>query len=166
MLNAGEAFKQAIEFIKGNGGHDGGLVADGLAHGKVKASCAMISLMLTVTTFNRFCKSLPHTSYVMQWGGAHVWKVGGAKGKVFAIAWDEGERGSHFTFKCSKMSYDILKEQEGLRPAPYLASRGMPWIQRVDDTSMDDAALKDYLRESHRLAAANLTKKLRLELGL
>jgi predicted DNA-binding protein (MmcQ/YjbR family) len=121
---------------------------------------------MNTATFNRFCKSLAHTAYVMQWGGAHVWKVGGAEGKVFAIAWDEGEKGVHITFKCSKMSYDILKEQEGLRPAPYLASRGMPWIQRTDDRTMDDAALKAYLRESHRLAAENLTKKLRLELGL
>ena len=32
--------------------------------------------------FNAFCQSLNATSYVMQWGAAHVWKVGG---KVFAI---------------------------------------------------------------------------------
>jgi len=30
---------------------------------------------------------------------------------------------------------------------------------------MDDAALKDYLRESHRLASQNLSKKLQRELG-
>ena len=123
-------------------------------------------LMMTVAAYNRFCKSLPHVSHVVQWGGAHVWKVGGPKGKVFAIAWDEDEKGIYFTFKCSQASYDILKEQEGLRPAPYFASRGMPWIQRVDDRSMNDAALKDYLRESHRLAAGNLTRKMRMQLGL
>ena len=48
----------------------------------------------------------------------------------------------------------------------YLASRGMKWIQRTSVAGLSDAALKDYLRESHRLAAANLTKKARLELGL
>ena len=32
--------------------------------------------------FNRFCQGLPATSYVMQWGGSHVWKVGD---KGFAI---------------------------------------------------------------------------------
>jgi predicted DNA-binding protein (MmcQ/YjbR family) len=31
---------------------------------------------------------------------------------------------------------------------------------------MDDAALKDYLRESHRLASLNLPKKKQRELGL
>ena len=31
---------------------------------------------------------------------------------------------------------------------------------------MDDAALCDYIRESHRLASLNLTKKVQQELGL
>jgi predicted DNA-binding protein (MmcQ/YjbR family) len=31
---------------------------------------------------------------------------------------------------------------------------------------MDDGALKDYLRESHRLASLNLPKKVQRELGL
>ncbi len=53
----------------------------------------------------------------------------------------------------------------GLRPAPYLASRGMTWIQRRSAESMDDAALEDYLRQSHRLASLNLNKKLRKSLG-
>lgn len=70
------------------------------------------------------------------------------------------------TFKCSDIAYDVLKEQPGLRPAPYLASRGMTWIQRRTSQSMDDAALKDYLRESHRLVALKLTKQARKELGL
>jgi len=70
------------------------------------------------------------------------------------------------TFKCSWASFDILKEQPGLRPAPYLASRGMSWIQRLTDETMPDEALEDYLRESHRLVAAGLTKRARAALGL
>ena len=60
----------------------------------------------------------------------------------------------------------MLKEQPGCRPAPYLASRGMSWIQRMDGESMDDDALKDYLRESHRLIAAKLPRRVKLEIGL
>ena len=113
--------------------------------------------------YNTFCASLPLANHVVQWGGAHVWKVAS---KVFAIGgWDDG--GELFvTFKCSPMSFEMLKSQPGLRPAPYLASRGMLWIQRTGDGSMDDAALKDYLRESHRLAGMNLPKKVQRELGL
>jgi predicted DNA-binding protein (MmcQ/YjbR family) len=70
------------------------------------------------------------------------------------------------TFKCSPLSFAVLKEQPGLRPAPYLASRGLSWIQRTDQRSMDDAALKDYLRQSYALAAAGLTKKARRALGV
>ena len=121
---------------------------------------------MNLSSFNRFCKSQPHTAHVVQWGGVHVWKVGGPKGKMFALAFPELQRELAITFKVSPMSYDILKEQAGLRPAPYLASRGMKWIQRIGGGAMDDATLKVYLRESHRLAAENLTKKLRLELGL
>jgi predicted DNA-binding protein (MmcQ/YjbR family) len=114
--------------------------------------------------YNKFCAALPQTSMVVQWGGAYVWKVGG---KVFAIAgWQEKGEQPHITFKCSPMSYELLKGMQGCRPAPYLASRGMLWIQRCRASRLKDAALKDYLRESRRLASLNLTKKLRKELGL
>ncbi len=121
---------------------------------------------MTLDDYDAFCATLPATHHVVQWGGAHVWKVGGATGKVFAIA--RGDEGPDIavTFKCSWASYDILKEQPGLRPAPYLASRGMSWIQRVSNESMPDDALRDYLRESHRLMALTLTKRARAELGL
>jgi predicted DNA-binding protein (MmcQ/YjbR family) len=111
--------------------------------------------------YNAFCGTLPQATHVVQWGGAHVWKVGS---KVFAIAgWGDD---LSVTFKCSRFSFELLKEQRGLRPAPYLASRGMSWIQRTSEESMDDAALRDYIRESHRLASLNLTKKMQQELGL
>ncbi len=120
---------------------------------------------MTLDDYNGFCRSLPATTHVVQWGGSHVWKVGG---KVFAIAgWDEGDTTNvAVTFKVSEMAFDILKEQPGCRPAPYLASRGMKWIQRTSGASMDDEALRDYLRESRRLVALKLPKRLRDELGI
>lgn len=117
---------------------------------------------MNLQAFNAFCGALPHTHHVVQWGGAHVWKVGV---KVFAFADVAAPRALHVTFKVSELSYDILKTEPGCRPAPYLASRGLKWIQRTAATSMSDKSLKDYLRESHRLAALNLTKKMRRELG-
>lgn len=114
--------------------------------------------------YNAFCGALAHTSHVVQWGNANVWKVAS---KVFAIGgWqDEGEQ-LYVTFKVSEMSYDLLKETPGCRPAPYLASRGLKWIQRTSTESMDDEGLKDYLRESYRLVSLGLTKKKQKELGL
>lgn len=118
---------------------------------------------MTLTEYNAFCASLQATSHVVQWGGADVWKVGG---KVFAIGRDETGDALSVSFKCSPMSFEMLKQEPGLRPAPYLASRGMKWIQRLSDESMPDDVFRDYLRESHRLVAAGLTKRLRAELGL
>ena len=117
---------------------------------------------MTYEEFDTFCKALPATSHVMQWGGSHVWKVGG---KVFAIGgWtDDGEG---YTFKVSEIAYEILKDQPGLRPAPYLASRGLKWIQHYAEPGLSDADLKDYLLESHRIVSQGLSNKKQRELGL
>lgn len=121
---------------------------------------------MTLDGYNRFCKSLPHTHHVVQWDDAHVWKVGGVKGKVFAIASRWEGPNLDITFKASQLTFDLLKDQPGMRPAPYLASRGLIWLQRRTPETVDDAALKDYLRASHRLAAENLPKRLQRELAL
>ncbi len=113
--------------------------------------------------YNDFCRSLPATTYVQQWGEAHVWKVGG---KVFAIGGWEGRAYPGITFKVTPVSYELLKNEPGLRPAPYLASRGMKWIQHYDKPGLSLKELKAYLRQSHRLVAQGLSKKKRAELGL
>lgn len=119
---------------------------------------------MTLEEYNAFCSKFAHTSHVVQWGDANVWKVAG---KVFAIGgWQDAGEELYVTFKVSDMSYDLLKEEPGCRPAPYLASRGMKWIQRTGDESLDDDGLKDYLRESYRLVSLGLTKKKQKELGL
>ncbi len=117
---------------------------------------------MTLKQFNALCRSLAATTTVVQWGGAHVWKVGG---KVFAIAgWDEDELG--ITFKAGDVSYEVLRDQPGLRPAPYLASRGLKWIQHYAKPGLSDAELRDYIRRSHDLVVRGLPKKVRKELGL
>ncbi len=117
---------------------------------------------MTYQEFNAFCRSLPATTHVVQWGGSDVWKVGG---KVFAIGGWSGDREA-FTFKVSDVAYEMLKEQPGLRPAPYLASRGMKWIQRHAESGLGDEDLRAYLRESHRIVSLGLAKKKQRELGL
>ena len=104
---------------------------------------------MTYEDFNAFCAALPGTTYVMQWGGSHVWKIGG---KVFAVGgWDAENQGPAFTFKASELAYEMLREQAGLRPAPYLASRGLKWIQHYGTPGLSDAELADYLRESYEM---------------
>jgi len=118
---------------------------------------------MTYDDYNHFCESLTGTSHVIQWGGCHVWKVGG---KVFAIGgWgDDGEPA--FTFKASDLNFNVLKDEPGFRGAPYMASRGLKWIQQTDASPERDEALLYYLGESYKMVAAGLSKKLQRELGL
>lgn len=112
--------------------------------------------------YDAFCASLPGATHVVQWGDASVWKIGG---KVFAIGgWSDGAEFA-VTFKCSEASFAILAELPGLRPAPYLASRGLSWVQRFDRRSLGDDDLKDYLRRSYALVRTALPKKTQAALA-
>lgn len=112
--------------------------------------------------FNTLCEALPATTHVIQWGGAHVWKVGG---KVFAIGGWADDRPA-FTFKTDRAKFEMLTQLPGVRPAPYLASRGMSWVQEYKAPGLQDAHLRTLLTESHRIVSLGLTKKLQRELGL
>ena len=115
---------------------------------------------MTYEQFNKFCGALPGTTHVIQWGGSHVWKVAG---KVFAIGgWADDKPA--FTFKVSPIAYEVLKDQPGLRPAPYLASRGMKWIQHHKKPGLSDRDLKEHLRISYDLVVEGLPKKTREKL--
>lgn len=113
--------------------------------------------------FNQFCSALTATTYVMQWGGAHVWKVGG---KVFAIGFTLKDGSPAFTFKTSDRNYDFLSDQDGYRPAPYFANRGMKWIQQTETAGHLDEELHYYLSESYRIVSLGLSKRKQKELGL
>ena len=118
---------------------------------------------MTYDEFNDFCGSLASTTHVIQWGGSDVWKVGG---KVFAIGgWQKGDEPA-YTFKASELDFQILSDEPGFKPAPYMASRGLKWIQQYQALKDTDEEIKHYLEESHYLVSKGLTKKLQKELGL
>lgn len=119
---------------------------------------------MTQDEYNAFCAGLPATTHVVQWGGSDVWKVGG---KVFAIAgWREAENTFAVTFKVSDIAYEVLSDTPGCRPAPYLASRGMKWIQHYAEPGLSDDALREHIAASHAIVASGLSKKKQRELGL
>ena len=111
---------------------------------------------MTLEDYDAFCASLPHTTHVVQWGDASVWKIGG---KVFAIGGWSNAAEFGVSFKCSQASFAILSELPGVRPAPYLASRGLSWVQRTDARSLSEDDLKTYVRQSYALVVAGLPKK-------
>lgn len=113
--------------------------------------------------YNNFCRSLPATSTVVQWGGSHVWKVGG---KVFVVGGWSADDKPAFSFKTSKLNFEILKDEPGFKPAPYLAARGFTWIQIHDVSVISSEKLKEYLADSHHIVSLGLTKKKQKELGI
>jgi len=117
---------------------------------------------MTRDEFNMYCASLPATNHVVQWGNSDVWKVGP---KLFAVGgWADGA--DAFTFKVSDIAWEILPDMPGLRPAPYLASRGMKWIQHYQPPGLSDTELEAHIRASYDMVAAKLTRKNRAELGI
>lgn len=118
---------------------------------------------MTYDEFNKYCKSLKASTYVVQWGGSHVWKVGG---KVFAIGGWEKIEAPAFTFKTSEGDFFFMQEEPGFRAAPYMASRGMKWIQIYDSAELKNTEVKIYIKESYRIVSSGLTKKMQRELGL
>ena len=117
---------------------------------------------MTREDMNQFCAALPHTTHVVQWGNADVYKIGG---KVFAII-GTGDTGPTITFKTSELAFEVLSDSPGLRPAPYLASRGLKWIQQHDAPGLPDQDLCAHIRASYDMIVAALPKKKRAELGL
>ncbi|MEH6443092.1 MAG: MmcQ/YjbR family DNA-binding protein [Oceanospirillaceae bacterium] len=118
---------------------------------------------MTYDEFNQFCAALKETTHVVQWGNSDVWKVGG---KVFAVAGWAKDKQPAYTFKTSDQNFDFLGECDGYRPAPYLASRGLKWIQQTDGCVEKNEALQYYITESYRIVSLGLTKKKQKELGL
>ena len=117
---------------------------------------------MTRDDLNAFCASLPQTTHVVQWGNADVYKVGG---KVFAII-GMAETGATVTFKASDLAFEVLSDSPGLQPAPYMASRGLKWVQHFGPPGLSDDSLQDHIRASYDMVVAGLTRKKRAELGL
>ncbi|QFT57474.1 hypothetical protein FIU94_01445 [Sulfitobacter sp. THAF37] len=117
---------------------------------------------MTREDLKAFCAALPQATHVVQWGNADVYKVGG---KVFAII-GMAQSGASVTFKASDLAYEILSDSPGLRPAPYMASRGLKWIQHYDAPGLSDDSLRDHIAASYEMVLSGLSKKKRAALGL
>lgn len=108
--------------------------------------------------FEAFVLGLKSVTLVRQWRDDSVAKVGG---KIFALL---DRHPGEVWLKVSPMSYDLLTELDGVRPAPYFARAG--WVAISVDSPLTGDEIESYLRQAHRLIAEKLTKRLRAELGL
>lgn len=118
---------------------------------------------MNLTEFDAYCARLPSTEMVVQWGGAHVWKVGG---KIFALAssWGKKSADIKIAFKTSDMAFMMLTEQPDIEPSPYLGR--YKWVQLQSANALSEADTKAYIEMAHQLVVAKLTRAKRLELSL
>ncbi len=118
---------------------------------------------MKLSEFDGFCGGLAATEMVIQWGGAHVWKVGG---KVFALASTWGKHSGDFKigFKASDMAFMMLTEQADIEPSPYLGR--YKWVQLQTSDALSNSDIKAYIDMAHQLVVAKLTKAKRRELSL
>ena len=113
---------------------------------------------MTRDELHAFAMGLPGATMDVQWGDDHVYKVGG---KMFAAT--DGAY-SNLSFKATDIAFEAMTTTGRARPAPYMARA--KWVT-LDDLAREDAGeVEDWVRTSHRLVAAKLTRKQRAELGL
>ncbi len=81
---------------------------------------------MTLEDYNEFCASLPHAAHVVQWGGAHVWKVGGLeKGKVFAIGmWPDSDGRSPSPSNAPRLFMKCCATPKAVAPRPISPAEG------------------------------------------
>lgn len=108
--------------------------------------------------FDAACRALPGVIMTVQWGGEHVYKVGG---RMFAVLGHE-RRGA--SMKVSDIAFEALIETGLARPAPYLARAR--WVAFADIADLDEADASGWIANAHALVAAKLTRAARREIGL
>ncbi|MDP3660331.1 MmcQ/YjbR family DNA-binding protein [Phenylobacterium sp.] len=112
---------------------------------------------MTPEALDAACRALAAVTMDVQWGGDHVYKIGG---KMFAVAGS----GGGLSIKVSDIAYEALTQDGQARPAPYLARA--KWVRFDDLAALDPDEACDLLRNAHALVAAKLTRAARRDLGL
>ena len=71
---------------------------------------------------------------------------------------------SHISFKCSDLTFEMLCQERGISPAPYLGR--YKWAQLVAGHPLTNDDVQAYIKASYDMVAAKLTKAKRKEIGL
>lgn len=116
---------------------------------------------MRLSVLRQFALSLPHTTWVKQWGECLVFKVAG---KMFLIIALEAETIDGVVFKCTPEEFDELTEFDGIAQAPYCAKRH--WVRVSDLLALPAAELERRIRRSYDLVVEKLPKKTQALLKL
>lgn len=116
---------------------------------------------MRLAALRQFALSLPHTTWVKQWGECLVYKVAG---KMFLIIALDAETIDGVIFKCTPDEFHELTDIDGIIQAPYCAKRH--WVRVGDLSALPAAELEKRIRHSYDLVVAKLPKKTQATLKL
>ena len=117
---------------------------------------------MNLATFDAACSSLANVTMVIQWRGAHVWKIGG---KVFAVGWSrdqDDDAPCPFTIKVDDMASEFLRQETGVEIAPYFRSPN--WLRFQPECKIHETDLAGYIARSRELIIGGLPKKRQADL--
>ena len=106
-----------------------------------------------------FCRSLPGVTEDVKWDNYLVFSVGGKMFVVFGLPDFEP-----FSFKVHPAVFGTLTQQEGIRPAPYMAQHS--WVSVASRGVLSEEEVTALIQESYALVAQKLSKKARERLGI
>ena len=121
----------------------------------------LILARMDVEKARAFLLGLPHAVETMQWGDNLVFWVGDKAigGKMFCLLnLDAGAHGV-VSYSAGPERYAELVEQEGIRPAPYMAR--IHWVAVERWNVLRNAEWEGELRAAHEITLAKLPKGVR-----
>lgn len=108
-----------------------------------------------VDEIRKYCMSFADATENLQWGDDLCFKIGG---KIFAILALTAVP-QKACFKCTPETFAELIERENIAPAPYVGRYKWVILNRLD--ALPPSELKDLIRQSYEMVAANVSKKKR-----
>ena len=114
---------------------------------------------MDIEVLRSVCLSFPAVTESVKWGNDLCFCVGE---KMFCVT--SLEPPHTFSFKVTDAEFDELAGSDGFQPAPYLARA--KWVLCTDSKKLNKRDLKNHLRQSYDMIAANIPKKQRKELGI
>lgn len=114
---------------------------------------------MEIEYLRKLCLSLPGVTEDVKWDHDLVFSVAG---KMFCAT--SLDLPFKISFKVTDEEFEILQEQYGFEPAPYLARA--KWIAVMDPGVLNLQAWEQYINQSYHLVKARIPKKTRMALGL
>jgi predicted DNA-binding protein (MmcQ/YjbR family) len=107
---------------------------------------------VNLDTLREYCLSFPDATENVQWGADLVFKIGG---KMFTVAClDPGN--TKVSFKCTPEEFGELVEQDGIKPADYVAR--YHWVTLLRWDALPDREVRRLVKDSYEMVREKLPK--------